>query len=390
MKNKIDGLLKIAVEKGDTAGANVLVLKDGNEVAYCESGFRDIENNVPITRDTIFRLYSQTKPITAAAVMLLVSQGKIDLNSWLSDYMPEYADMYVNIGGERRPAANHITAGMLMNMSSGIAYPDGSSEGGRQSGEVFWTIENRLFSDNPVTTAEFAEMTSRNDLCFEPGEQFMYGASADILGALVEKVSGMSFRDFLRANFFEPMDMNDTDFYVPAEKSARLAKVYDYSENGLAEVKTNHLGLRYERDTIPAFQSGGAGLCSTLDDYAKFASMLLNGGRHGGRRIMPEAAVRLLTCGGQLPRGKEKHLQECWSWMSGYTYGNLMRVCEDESRVMLFSSKGEYGWDGWLGAYFANFPEEKLTILMGTQKKDGGTFALTRKLRNLVLSETFR
>ena len=173
MKNKIDGLLKIAVEKGDTAGANVLVLKNGNEVAYCESGFRDIENNVPITRDTIFRLYSQTKPITAAAVMLLVSQGKIDLNSWLSDYMPEYADMYVNIGGERRPAANHITAGMLMNMSSGIAYPDGSSEGGRQSGEVFWTIENRLFSDNPVTTAEFAEMTSRNDLCFEPGEQFM-------------------------------------------------------------------------------------------------------------------------------------------------------------------------------------------------------------------------
>ena len=102
MKNKIDGLLKIAVEKGDTAGANVLVLKDGNEVAYCESGFRDIENNVPITRDTIFRLYSQTKPITAAAVMLLVSQGKIDLNSWLSDYMPEYADMYVNIGVLRR------------------------------------------------------------------------------------------------------------------------------------------------------------------------------------------------------------------------------------------------------------------------------------------------
>ena len=137
MKNKINELLKIAVEKGDTAGANVLVLKNGNEIAYCESGFRDIENNVPMTRDTIFRLYSQTKPITAAAVMLLVSSGKIDLNSRLSDYIPEYADMYVNIEGERKPAANHITVGMLMNMSSGIAYPDGSSEGGKQSGATF-------------------------------------------------------------------------------------------------------------------------------------------------------------------------------------------------------------------------------------------------------------
>lgn len=388
MKNKINELLKNAVEKGDTAGANVLVLKDGREIAYCESGFRDIANSVPMTRDTIFRMYSQTKPVTAAAVMLLVSRGKIDLTSWLSDYMPEYGDMYVNIDGERRPAANHITVGMLMNMTSGIAYPDGNSAGGRQSGEVFWNIENRLFSDSPVITAEFAEMMSRCDLCFEPGERFMYGASADILGALVERVSGMSFRDFLTENFFKPMEMNDTDFYVPAEKSARLAKVYDYSEKGLAEVVTNHLGLRYDRDVIPAFQSGGAGLCSTLDDYEKFASMLLHGGLHCGKRIMPEAAVNQLTCGGRLPRGKEKDLQECWGWLSGYTYGNLMRVCEDESRAMVFSSKGEYGWDGWLGTFFSNEPLHGITLLFGTQQIGiGRTGALVRSVKNIVMSE---
>lgn len=388
LKNKINELLKNAVKNGDTAGANVLVLKDGKEVAYCESGFRDIANGVPITRDTVFRLYSQTKPVTAAAVMLLVSQGKIDLTSWLSDYMPEYGDMYVNVGGKRRPAENHITVGMLMNMTSGIAYPDENSAGGRQSGKVFWTIENRLFSDTPVTTSEFAEMTSRCDLCFEPGERFMYGASADILGALVERVSGMSFRDFLIENFFEPLDMNDTDFYVPAEKSARLAKVYDYSESGLTECRTNHLGLRYERDVIPAFRSGGAGLCSTLDDYAKFASMLLSGGLHRGKRIMPEAAVKLLTCGGRLPRGKEKDLQECWGWLSGYTYGNLMRVCEDESRAMVFSSKGEYGWDGWLGTFFSNEPAHGITLLFGTQQVGiGRTGTLVRKIKNIVMSE---
>ncbi len=388
MKNKINELLKTAVESGDTAGANVLVIKDGKEIAYCASGMRDIENKIPISRDTIFRLYSQTKPITAAAVMLLVSRGKIDLNAWLSDYMPEFSDMYVNIGGERRPAANHITVGNLMNMTSGLAYPDGATEGGKQSGEVFWTIENRLFSDEPVTTEKFAEMMSKTDLCFEPGERFMYGASADVLGALVEKVGGMSFRDFLIENFFEPLEMNDTDFYVPAEKSARLAKVYDYSENGLTECRTNHLGLRYERDVIPAFQSGGAGLCSTLDDYGKFASMLMNGGQLDGKRIMPEAAVRLLTCGGRLPRGKEKHLQECWSWMSGYTYGNLMRVCEDESRVMLFSSKGEYGWDGWLGTFFSNEPAHGITLLFGTQQAGiGRTGTLVRSIKNIVMSE---
>lgn len=388
MKNKINELLKNAVEKGDTAGANVLVLKDGREIAYCESGFRDIANGVPMTRDTIFRLYSQTKPVTAAAVMLLVSRGKLDLTSWLSDYMPEYGDMYVNIDGERRPAASRITVGMLMNMTSGIAYPDGNSAGGRQSGEVFWNIENRLFSDSPVTTAEFAEMMSRNDLCFEPGERFMYGASADILGALVERVSGMSFRDFLTENFFKPMEMNDTDFYVPAEKSARLAKVYDYSEKGLAEVVTNHLGLRYDRDVIPPFQSGGAGLCSTLDDYEKFASMLLRGGLHRGKRIMPEAAVKQLTCGGRLPRGKEKDLQECWGWLSGYTYGNLMRVCEDESRAAVFSSKGEYGWDGWLGTFFSNEPAHGITLLFGTQQIGiGRTGTLVRSVKNIVMSE---
>lgn len=388
MKNKINELLKTAVERGDTAGANVLVIKDGKEIAYCESGMRDIENEIPMSRDTIFRLYSQTKPITAAAVMLLVSRGKIDLNAWLSDYMPEFSNMYVNIGGERRPAANHITVGNLMNMTSGLAYPDDATEGGKQSGVVFWTIENRLFSDNPVTTEKFAEMMSKTDLCFEPGERFMYGASADILGALVEKVGGMPFRDFLIENFFEPLEMNDTDFYVPAEKSARLAKVYDYSENGLAELKTNHLGLRYERDVIPAFQSGGAGLCSTLDDYGKFASMLMNGGQLDGKRIMPEAAVRLLTCGGRLPGGKEKHLQECWSWMSGYTYSNLMRVCEDENRVMLFSSKGEYGWDGWLGTFFSNEPAHGITLLFGTQQAGiGRTGTLVRSIKNIVMSE---
>lgn len=387
MQKLITDTIKRAVENGETAGANVLVIKNGKEKAYCEYGYADIEAGKKISRDTIFRLYSQTKPITAAAVILLAQEGVIDLGAWLSDYLPEYAASYVNRNGARTEAEKHITVCDLLNMTSGIPYPDDNTVGGHQSGAIFWEAENRLRSDNPMTTAEFARRFAAVDLCFEPGEKFMYGASADILGALVEKVSGMSFRDFLSERFFEPLGMSDTDFYVPAEKSDRLAKVYDYTENGLRELKTNHLALAYDRDIIPAFQSGGAGLCSTLDDYAKFAAMLMNGGTLNGKRILSAQAVNYLTHGGIAPQ-QNAQLEAGWGWMRGYTYGNLMRVCEDESMTTLFSSKGEYGWDGWLGTFFSNEPSRGITLLFGAQQAGiGMTGTLVRKIKNIVMSE---
>lgn len=387
MQKKIMTALMEAVDNGDVSGANVLVIKNGREIAYCEYGLRDIENRLPIERDTIFRLYSQTKPITAAAAVSLMEKGKLDADAWLSDYLPEYSASYVRRNGEKVPAQKHITVTDLLNMTSGIPYPYDETEGGRHSGAVFWEVEQKLYSDSPVTTAEFARKMADCELCFEPGERFMYGASADILGAVIEKVSGMSFRDYLMSEFFQPLGMNDTDFYVPAEKAERLAKVYDYSENGLKELRTNHLGLAYDRDILPAFQSGGAGLCSTLDDYAKFAGMLMNGGRFNDRQILSPAAVRFLTHGG-LKKEQIPQLEEGWGWMRGYTYGNLMRVCEDESMTTLFSSKGEYGWDGWLGTFFSNEPAHGITLLFGTQQAGvGRSGVLVRKIKNIVMSE---
>ncbi len=387
MKERILDAIKSAVENGDTAGANVLVIHNGHEAAYCGYGYADLENRAELRRDTIFRLYSQTKPITAAAVTALAEEGRIDLGAWLSDYLPEFAAAYVNRDGKRTEARNHVTICDLMNMTSGIPYPSDDSEGGKQSGAVFWEIGQRLYSDNPVTTAEFARKMASVDLCYEPGERFMYGASADILGAVIEKVSGMSFRDFLMERFFLPLGMCDTDFYVPAEKSSRLAKVYDYTDNGLRELRTDHLGLRYDRDVLPAFLSGGAGLCSTADDYARFAQMLMNGGEFNGKRILSRAAVRYLTHGGLTPSQKPQ-LIESWGWLRGYTYGNLMRVCDDESMTALFSSKGEYGWDGWLGTFFSNEPQHGITLLFGTQQAGiGRTGTLVRKIKNIVMTE---
>lgn len=238
-----------------------------------------------------------------------------------------------------------------------------------------------------MTTEEFPRLVGELDLCFEPGSKFMYGISADIVGALVERISGMKFSEFLKKEFFEPLEMNDTDFYVPAEKSHRLAKVYDYSENGLYEMKTDHLGLRYMRDVPPAFESGGAGLCSTLDDYSHFGTMLLNNGTYKGKEILSPSAVRFLTHGGLKPELMYQ-LNEGWDWMSGYTYGNFMRVCKNENMTSVFSCKGEYGWDGWLGTFFSNEPIHGIALLMGVQQAGvGQTGRLVRKLKNIVMSE---
>ncbi len=385
MEKKILSVLENAVSNGDIAGANVLVLQNGTEIAYLESGFSDIENGRVMDRSTIFRMYSQTKPVTAAAAVSLMEQGKLDAGAWLSDYLPEFGTSYVRKNGVRVQAQKHITVTDLLNMTSGIPYP-GDDETGRQSGTVFWEVEQNMRSDSAITTAEFARKMAGNDLCFEPGERFMYGASADILGAVIEKVSGMSLRDYMMSTFFEPLEMSDTDFYVPQEKSYRLAKIYDYTENGLRELRVDNLGLIYERDRIPAFQSGGAGLCSTLDDYSRFALMLMNGGTYGGRKILSQASVKFLTHGGLAPHQKPQ-LEEGWGWMRGYTYGNLMRVCDDESMTTLFSSKGEYGWDGWAGTFFSNEPSHGITLLFGVQQAGVGRAGnIIRKIKNIVMS----
>ncbi len=387
MEQKIREAMQRSIESGSCSGANVLVIKDGKEQVYCEYGYRDLENQVAMSRDTIFRLYSQTKPVTAAAVMLLASEGKIDLASAVEDYLPEFKNGHVNQNGIRREVQRKITVRDLLNMTSGISYPDAATEGGRQSEAVFKEIDDRLYTDHPMSTREFAEKMGKIDLCFEPGQEFQYGASADILGALVEVVSGESFGTFLQKNFFAPLEMNETGFYVPEKNQSRLAKVYEETKQGLVEVQTNHLGLRYNRDMAPAFESGGAGLCSTLDDYSKFGQMLMNDGMYQGRRIMPSQAVRFMTHGGLTP-SQMVQLHNGWDWMSGYTYGNLMRVCHNESETSIFSSKGEYGWDGWLGTFFSNEPQHGITMIFGTQQVGiGRTGSLVHQIKNIVMSE---
>ena len=389
LENVLKETLKISIENCEVAGANLLVVKDGKEIIYVQEGMADRETGRKIERDTIFRMYSQTKPVTAVAAMMLMERGLLDFYAPVSEFLPSFAQMCVAKGGERIPCTRQILVNDLLNMTSGLVYPDEGTEAGRAADKVFQEVCSRLHSKEPMTTRELVDKLSVCPLSFEPGSSWAYGTSADVLGAVIEVVSGKRLSEFMREEIFEPLGMKDTAFWVPKEKQGRLAKSYETveKENGGKELVLytgDNLAVRNDMVVPPAYEAGGAGLVSTLDDYSRFAAMLLNEGSLDGVQILKPKTVEFFRSGELLPAQQDSFRN--WVGLEGYSYGNLIRVCKNPPRSGMMTRKGEYGWDGWLGAYFANFPEEKMTILMGTQKKDGGTFGLTRKLRNVILS----
>lgn len=380
---RLQSIMDQAVEEKFIAGASLLVRKNGEEKWFCKSGMADLEKGKSIERDTIFRLYSMSKPVTAAAAMILVERGLLDMGEPVSKYLPGFANQKVAEENQSVSVKREMNIKDLLCMTSGLSYPNEATPAGREAASVFEKIDEALYSDTPMTTQEVANALGRCRLQFQPGEHWMYGSSADILGAVIEVVSGMRFGEFLKKEIFEPLGMTDTGFYVPREKQGRIAKVYENQEGNLVEVETNHLGIRYSLDEEPAFQSGGAGLVSTLDDYAKFAQMLLNEGSLGTTRILKPQTVRFLTRG-KLTARQQEDFERDWEQFMGYTYGNLMRVLERQGQTWAMGFEGEYGWDGWLGAYFCNDPKNQATFLLMYQLVHAGTTTFTRKIRNVV------
>lgn len=382
LTEQLHGLLEQAVSNGEIAGANLLVRRGGKEIVYTEAGFADVEAGRGFHRDTIVRLYSMTKPITAAAVMVLAERGLLDLGQSVADFLPGFRSQSVWTPEGKVPVRRDVTVKDLLNMTSGLLYP-GEEPAAQEAARVFEEIDRRLYGNAPLTTAEIANALGQCALAFQPGERWMYGTSADILGAVVEQASGMRYGAFLQEALFAPLGMTDTGFYVPEEKQGRLARVYESTENGMAHYPTNHLGIRYTQDVPPSFESGGAGLASTIDDYGKFAQMLLNNGSFGGMQILKPATAAFLTQG-KLTPWQQESLWRSWDSLVGYGYGNLMRVMEQPGMALCNGWEGEYGWDGWLGTYFCNSPCNGVTILLFCQRRDSGTMKLTRKIRNVL------
>ena len=385
LQAQITDILAAAVENHECAGASVLVRRHGEEVLYSQAGMADIAEGRRVERDSIFRLYSQTKPITAAAVMILAERGLIDLMDGVDRYLPGFANpRVVDQRGCITTAVRAPWIMELLGMTAGLAYPD-ADPAGQYAARVFEDAHAQIRAGGGIPTVEFMNRLGEQPLAFQPGTHWRYSTCADVLGAVVEVVTGKRFGDFLKEELFTPLHMEDTAFWVPEEKRERFVTCYERGENGL----TPWLGMNlacgeYSRD--PAFESGGAGLVSTLEDYSHFADMMLQKGVWSGRRILSPKSVAFLTT----PQLTGEVRRDMWDGLRGYSYGKLCRVCVDPGQTAGFAMQGEYGWDGWLGSYYANFPNEGMTILSMQNTTNAGTTPMVRKVRNAVLAALSR
>ncbi|MFW9828708.1 MAG: serine hydrolase domain-containing protein [Candidatus Thorarchaeota archaeon] len=358
----------------------------GDRLVYCNKfGWKDKEYQIPIAYDDIFRIYSMTKPLTCVAALLLHEQGYYDLDDPLEKFLPEFKNLkilksYDDKTGETKEeeTKNPITIRQLFTHMSGLSYGDDPEECAVDIlyGEEFgFTGKNRLktklemFPIMPPLD-EFSKRLAKLPLVFEPGKFWWYAFSHEILGYLIEKLSGKKLDVFFRENIFDKIDMKDTDFYVPKEKWSRLTKVYTKDQNGnLIEVK----GSIYEgfKQNIK-FLSGGGGLVSTLEDYLKFCIMMLNGGSYKENQIVSSETIKMMTSN-QLPDNDSflemQYLKyddlESIRRNEGYGFGLgvLVKIAENASR----SGIGDYSWGGAFNTFFNIDPKNQVILIVLTQ-----------------------
>lgn len=383
--NRADDAILDKINKGDIMGASLCVIHRGDEVYCRQFGMADEARGIPMTRDSIFRCYSMTKPITSAAVMTLVEKGLLALNDTADTFLPGFRDQKVLVGGALMPAKRKVTIQDLLDMTAGLTYPDASFPAGEYMQNMIDKYYAELEAGKPTTTYDLANLIGQQPLEFHPGEGWRYSFCADVLGAIIEVVTGKSFGEYLKETIFDPLGMVDTDFYTPEDKQNRFMENYEYKpETGKLEPCTwQHLGLSYMHKKKPAFESGGAGLVSTIDDYSRFTQMMLHGGTYHDVRILGRKSIEYMTTN-HLTEQQAKMYD--WDALYGYGYGNLMRQMIDVHASNGLGSVGEFGWDGWLGSYVAMDPKEELAIIYVIQKCGGNGYRDVQVLRNIIYS----
>ncbi|MBR5547294.1 MAG: beta-lactamase family protein [Clostridia bacterium] len=348
----IQKVLDTFVQTGAAAGTSLLVFKDGREAFFGCAGRLDLDQPAPFARDAIMRMFSMTKVVTAAAIMTLADQGLLSVNDPVSRFIPEYANLMVaQPDGTLVPADKPLTIRHLLTMTSGIPYPGGSDVVSQA-----YAREMASFDWANDTTLDMARIIARCPLCFHPGDEWRYGLSADVLGAVVVAITGMELGEYLKKTIFDPLGMVDTAFTVPEEKKHRMAVMYNVSpEGGWSPVpaKANSFGARVEM--------GGAGLYSTLDDFVRFGEML----RVGGKEILSEESIREMSRNQLTP----KQMETFWETGIGYGYGYLVRTVIDESLNELHAEpNGVFGWNGMAGTSLRIDPANGLTVVYGIQR----------------------
>ena len=345
------------LDEGKHAGAVSLVARNGKIVDWGAYGKRDLEVGLPMERDTIVRIYSMSKIVTSVAALTLLEEARFRLEDPIGNYLPELAHMRVLTGGTaEKPlladAKRPITIKHLFTHTSGLTYDFADSPVEKLNREA-------KLPEAP-SLADFVVRVSRLPLAHEPGERFAYGVSTDILGALVEKVSGRSFGAYLEERVFRPLGMKDTGFSVPEAKQSRLAKIYEKGKDGKLQPAKPLFGI--QPSPGPKLESGGAGLFSTAGDYARFMQMLLNGGQLDGVRILSRKTVELMMAN---HLNSLERITHQFSESDGFGLGGSVRL--DLAKSNTLGSVGQFGWDGAATTLARLDPKERTVMILLVQ-----------------------
>ena len=347
--NKLESLLEHFIDIG-VPGCALSVSHKGEVVFNGYKGMADIEEKRPVDENTVYRMYSNTKNVTIVAALILYDQGKFLLNDPIEKYLPFFSNAkFAYVDGSNTvnvvPVTRSIRIKDLFAMTSGLTYGGAGSFTHSEFEKIggLWPNEN-------LTTMEFVEKISEVPLAFDPGTSWSYGFSHDVLGALIEVISGKSFGAFLSDEIFKPLKMNHTSFHLSDKSRPHLAGLYWREENGLR--KDNVMDQMYDPEN--KYELGGAGLLSTLEDYARFTSMLALGGTFEGNRILGRRTVDLIHQNhlepGPLSAFRKVH-EVAWPWFEGYGYGLGVRTLISKTESGSNGSIGEFGWCGAAGSW---------------------------------------
>lgn len=373
---RIDRVMRDYVERGIFPGMTVAVVRHGKLVYRRSFGFADLASRKPVRDDTIFRIYSMSKPVTSVAALMLFEQGYFLLDDPVSKYLPELKDLKI-YGREDVPppeegGPREMTIRDLFRHTSGLGY-------GWGQGPVDDIYRRLNLLDRTRTLAEAVAKLAEAPLYFAPGTAWLYSVSIDVLGRLVEVLSEMSLDEFLQQRIFSPLGMKDTGFFIEPEKRERLTSLYAFNE------QTQQLQLVPPERSVTPYQrehsrllSGGGGLLSTTDDYLRFAMMLVGGGSFGDIRLLAPETVRLMGTD-HLPDG----VTMPWPKLAGHGYGLGVSVLTDVAKSMTYGSPGDFGWDGLASTYFRVDPTKNLVILLMTHRMPCDT-EIQVKLKTLV------
>ena len=360
--SSIDSVIEKNMENNEIVCAVTMVARKGKLVHYKAFGKADVEQNKILNKDDIFRIYSMTKPITTVAAMILYEEGFFQLHDPVHWYLPELKDVEVYAKNESdkwvyEKPERHMTIRDLMTHTSGLTY---GLFGNTPVDSMY--LAEKLFT-NCESNTQFYNKLVQLPLVFHPGERWLYGVNTDILGYLVETISGLPLNEFFKERIFTPLGMKDTDFYVPPEKFNRFIVNYQWDADGERTIADHPSSSSYKYQ--PDCLSGGGGLVSTPMDYMRFCQMMLNGGELDNQRLLSPKSVEIMTT---------NHLNDAQKPTDGVTLGNGatfglgFRITTDIGQSQELGSVGTYGWGGLATTMFFIDPVEELIGIVMTQK----------------------